>query len=344
MAAPLSANSEEGNSEEESDFYSLKAQYIQSWDHRELYSLKEIGFDRYRGKVVLIVNTGTEGPKNEIHFKQLVYWHNRINNLRKDSWNIEEPQIDEPPHTHLRVLGFPCNEFGNDFKNSYDEAIDIYVRHMHGTQFPMFTKCNCTGSDAHPVFQWIKEHSPQGMEPDGNFNKFVIDDHGKFVAGFREDVSIDEVMPTVTQLVLQKEIAAQYIADEEELEKLEKSLPTWEEKLEEQKKKTKELELAEHNIPEIETPESPAVRESKRMVDVWQSKIDETKYKIKMLPELAEMKREMTEMIKNNEELQKDLEEYKLRQYEKQRKRREEDFSYLEEDLLKEKEGRHDEL
>ena len=52
----------------------------------------------------------------------------------------------------------------------------------------------------------------------------------------------------------------------------------------------------------------------------------------------------MTEMIKNNEELQKDLEEYKLRQYEKQRKRREEDFSYLEEDLLKEKEGRHDEL
>ena len=85
----------------------------------------------------------------------------------------------------LVILGFPCNQFGNQEPGNAVE-IDSFCQVNYGVSFPMFEKVIVNGSDAHPLFKWLKGRlgSIFGSKIKWNFTKFILDKTGKPVKRF----------------------------------------------------------------------------------------------------------------------------------------------------------------
>ena len=75
----------------------------------------------------------------------------------------------------LVVLGFPCNQFGNQDPAENDE-IGAFCQKNYGVTFPMFEKVDVNGSEAHPLFDWLREERSGllGGAIKWNFTKFLI--------------------------------------------------------------------------------------------------------------------------------------------------------------------------
>ena len=80
----------------------------------------------------------------------------------------------------LVVLGFPCNQFGQQEPGNADDiAQTCHIN--YGVSFPMFEKVEVNGAAAHPVFRYLKEALPGvlGGRIKWNFTKFLIGRDGK---------------------------------------------------------------------------------------------------------------------------------------------------------------------
>lgn len=88
----------------------------------------------------------------------------------------------------LRVLGFPCNDFGAQEPGSNEEIVQFCDRN-YGVSFELFDKVHAKGSQQHPLYDRLT-HS---VEPQGdvswNFEKFLVDKQGNIVARFKSSVS-----------------------------------------------------------------------------------------------------------------------------------------------------------
>lgn len=85
----------------------------------------------------------------------------------------------------LVVLGFPCNQFGNQEPGGADEiAQTCHIN--YGVSFPMFGKVNVNGTSAHPIFHYLKDELPGvlGGRIKWNFTKFLIGRDGKPIKRF----------------------------------------------------------------------------------------------------------------------------------------------------------------
>ena len=81
------------------------------------------------------------------------------------------------------MLGFPCNQFGNQEPGSDAEILE-FATSNYGVTFPMFHKIEVNGDGAATLYQWLKQQHPgQGdsAEITWNFEKFVIDGAGNVV-------------------------------------------------------------------------------------------------------------------------------------------------------------------
>ena len=87
----------------------------------------------------------------------------------------------------LVVLGFPCNQFGK--QEPHDEkTIKEFVASKYGVTFPMFSKVEVNGPNAHPVWKFLKSSETAGTEDIGwNFFKFLVDKDGHVVKGYGEE-------------------------------------------------------------------------------------------------------------------------------------------------------------
>jgi glutathione peroxidase len=86
----------------------------------------------------------------------------------------------------LTVLGFPCNQFGGQDPGS-DEEIGAFCQKNYGVSFPMMAKINVNGTNAHPLFQWLKAQAPGILGSEGikwNFTKFLIGKDGQVLARY----------------------------------------------------------------------------------------------------------------------------------------------------------------
>lgn len=80
----------------------------------------------------------------------------------------------------LIVLGFPCNQFGGQEPGS-EEEIKLFCRNSYDITFPIFAKVDVNGANAHPLFQYLKEHAPGILGTEvikWNFTKFLVDKTG----------------------------------------------------------------------------------------------------------------------------------------------------------------------
>lgn len=90
----------------------------------------------------------------------------------------------------LRVLGFPCNDFGAQEPGSNEEIVQFCSRN-YGVSFDLFDKVHAKGPQQHPLYVRLTTAvDPQG-EVSWNFEKFLVNKQGEVVARFRSSVAPD---------------------------------------------------------------------------------------------------------------------------------------------------------
>ncbi len=81
----------------------------------------------------------------------------------------------------LVVLGFPSNEFGGQDPGS-DGEIASFCQINYGVSFPMMSKVQVNGSQAHPLWKWLTREAPGILGSKAvkwNFTKFLVGRDGK---------------------------------------------------------------------------------------------------------------------------------------------------------------------
>ena len=128
---------------------------------------QEVSLESFKDKVLLIVNTASKcGFTPQFEGLEKLY-----ENLKDDG---------------LVVLGFPCNQFGNQDPGSEGE-IQEFCQLNYGVSFPMFSKVDVNGPQAHPLFNHLKKQAKGILGSEAikwNFTKFLISREGEVVERF----------------------------------------------------------------------------------------------------------------------------------------------------------------
>jgi glutathione peroxidase len=140
-----------------SEFYSYNAVSLQG---------KQLNMTEFAGKTVIVVNTASKcgfTPQYE-----------GLENLYK-----------KYKDQGLVILGFPCNQFGSQEPGANNDLIESCLIN-YGVSFPMFSKIEVNGKNAHPLFKYLKSELKGllGGRIEWNFTKFLIDSSGKPVSRF----------------------------------------------------------------------------------------------------------------------------------------------------------------
>ena len=83
----------------------------------------------------------------------------------------------------LRVMGFPCNQFGSQDPGSNADIANFCQRN-YGVTFPMMEKIEVNGSNAHPLYQWLCAEAPGLLGSKAikwNFTKFLVGRDGRVI-------------------------------------------------------------------------------------------------------------------------------------------------------------------
>jgi len=89
------------------------------------------------------------------------------------------------------VLGFPCNDFGNQEPGSNAE-IKEFCSNNYEVTFPLYDKLHVKGADQHPLYAALTgATSPFPGEIQWNFGKFLIGRDGKILARFEPRTTPD---------------------------------------------------------------------------------------------------------------------------------------------------------
>lgn len=125
---------------------------------------RDISLKQFEGQVLLIVNTASACGFTP-QYKGLEALHQRL-----------APR-------GFAVLGFPCNQFGNQEPGG-SKDIEAFCASNYAVTFPMFEKIDVNGSAAHPLYKFLKNAKSGllGSSIKWNFTKFLVDKQGKVVA------------------------------------------------------------------------------------------------------------------------------------------------------------------
>jgi len=81
------------------------------------------------------------------------------------------------------VLGFPSDQFGHQEPGNAEE-IRNFCSLTYDVTFPMFAKIDVNGTNAHPLWTWLKDEKGGLLGFDGikwNFTKFLVGRDGKVI-------------------------------------------------------------------------------------------------------------------------------------------------------------------
>jgi len=158
----------------ENNFYQFKANSLQG---------KEITMKDFKDKTILVVNTASKcGFTPQYAGLEELYQKHKDNGLV--------------------ILGFPCNQFGNQEPGD-EKSISEGCLINYGVSFPMFSKVDVNGEEAHPIFKYLKNElgSVLGSKIKWNFTKFLIDKNGKPVKRFAPITKPEKLEPHIEKLL-----------------------------------------------------------------------------------------------------------------------------------------------
>jgi glutathione peroxidase len=137
----------------------------------------------FAGKVVLVVNVASHCG-NTIQYEGLEALYRRY-----------APR-------GFAVLGFPCNQFGEQEAGTAQEIAE-FCTSIYGVDFPMFAKIEVNGEGADPLYKWLKRETPGSDDRDieWNFAKFLIGRDGRPVQRFGDKVMPTDIVPQIEALL-----------------------------------------------------------------------------------------------------------------------------------------------
>ena len=119
----------------------------------------QINLSKFKGKTILIVNVASKCGFTKQY---------------TDLQNLYELYKDKG----LIIIGIPSNQFGGQEPGTNNEIKDFCETNFN-ISFPMTSKYNVKGNDAHPIYLWAKENFGKSAVPKWNFHKILINKNGK---------------------------------------------------------------------------------------------------------------------------------------------------------------------
>jgi glutathione peroxidase len=168
---------------------------------------KPVKLDRYAGKVLLIVNVASKcGYTPQYEGLEKLY---------------EKHQAEG-----LEVLGFPCDQFGNQEPGTENE-IKSFCMTRYSVKFPLFSKVEVNGPNANPLYSYLRKEQPGAFSKESNeklyahlektkpevlgddsikwnFTKFLVDRNGKVLKRFESGDTPEKIEPEVVAVLAQK--------------------------------------------------------------------------------------------------------------------------------------------
>jgi glutathione peroxidase len=138
------------------NFYALKVKDING----ELFK-----FEQLKGKKIMFVNTASECGYTP-QYKELEELYQKY----KDK--------------NFIIIGFPANNFGEQ-EPGKNSDIKEFCSKNYGVSFPLMAKSHVVGDSINPVYRFLtlKElNQVSDATVKWNFNKFLVDENGKWVA------------------------------------------------------------------------------------------------------------------------------------------------------------------
>jgi len=142
---------------------------------------EKITMDHFKGNVLLIVNVASKCG------------------FTKQYEGLQKLQENYSPKG-FRVLGFPCNDFGNQEPGELED-IKKFCSVSYGVNFQLFQKVHAKGKTTEP-FTTLNQVNPAG-DVEWNFEKFLIDRRGEAVARFKSSVepNSSEIKKAIEELI-----------------------------------------------------------------------------------------------------------------------------------------------
>ena len=120
---------------------------------------EELDLSSFKGKTILLVNVASKcGFTNQYDDLQKIY--------------------DDFKEKGLIVIGIPTNQFGGQEPGSEKEIKNFCETNFNIT-FPMTSKYEVKGANAHPIYIWAKDTFGKSTVPKWNFHKILINKNGK---------------------------------------------------------------------------------------------------------------------------------------------------------------------
>jgi glutathione peroxidase len=144
----------------------------------------ETSLSDFKGRVILVVNTASKCGFTP-QYKGLEMLH--------EKYGAEG----------LSVLGFPCNQFGQQEPGGAEE-IGQFCQSNYGVAFPVFAKIDVNGANAHPLYKFLTREK-RGLLGTANikwnFTKFLIDRAGRVIARYSPLKKPDALEGTIKDLL-----------------------------------------------------------------------------------------------------------------------------------------------
>lgn len=122
----------------------------------------------------------------------------------------------------LQLLGFPCNQFG-DQEPGTDTEIQHFCSTSYDVTFPVLAKIEVNGADAHPLYSYLRAEAPGDFGPElgflyehvsktrpeaigtdevkWNFTKFLVGRDGTVIRRYEPTVKPEEIRADLDDLL-----------------------------------------------------------------------------------------------------------------------------------------------
>ena len=142
-----------------------------------------VSMSDYKDKVLLIVNTATAcGFTPQYRGLQSLY----------EKYNYKG----------FEIIDFPCNQFGNQAKES-DSEIQEFCQLKYKTTFTTFAKIDVNGENEHPLYTYLKDqkHGLFTRNIKWNFTKFLVTRKGEVIKRYAPMTTPEEIEQDIIEIL-----------------------------------------------------------------------------------------------------------------------------------------------